>query len=227
MWYYMPMIKRAFDSVRSVWDTLGRSIYVGRRYESNMHALTFVSGVTAVLGLILIITDITTRNIPLLVASVLTCLAGLGCGFFSHVKKNRDIAILFPTFFCAIFITIYFFTAAGEGSAMLWSLLIPIGMCYFVSVKYGIVLSGYYTLLIAIIFYTPLNAKFCMYYSPMFMTRFPILYACVSIFTGMAMIQYHRTALFEIDHANRLTEEVERQTAVVKEQSRKIEQMSL
>ena len=223
----MPMIKRVFDSARSVWETLGRSIYVGRRYESNMNALTFVSGVTAVLGLILIIADIYTHNIPLLVASIMTFLAGTGCGYFAHVKKDREIAILFPTFFCAIFMTIYLFTAAGDGSAMLWSLLIPIGMCYFVSVKYGIVLSGYYTVLIAIIFYTPLNAKFGMYYTPMFMTRFPILYACISIFTGMAMIQYHRTALFEIDHANRLTEEVERQTAVVKEQSRKIEQMSL
>ena len=110
---------------------------------------------------------------------------------------------------------------------MLWSLLIPIGLCYFVSVKYGIILSGYYTVLFAVMFYTPLNERFSMYYTPMFMTRFPILYACLSIFTGMAMIQYHRTALFEIDHANSLTEEVERQTAVVKEQSRKIEQMSL
>ena len=83
-------MKRVFDSTRSVWETLGRSIYVGRRYESNMNALTFVSGVTAVLGLILIIADIYTHNIPLLVASIMTFLAGTGCGYFSHVKKDRS-----------------------------------------------------------------------------------------------------------------------------------------
>ncbi|MBO4904735.1 MAG: diguanylate cyclase [Lachnospiraceae bacterium] len=178
------------------------------------------------LGLILLIFDIRSHNIPLLLASLATLIAGAGCGFSAHVLKNRELAIKFPTVFCVIFMTIYVLTAAGEGSAILWSLLIPLGLCYFVSVKNGIILSAYYTLLIAVVFYSPLNARFATYYTPMFMTRFPILYACLSIFTGMAMIQYHRTALFEIDHANRLTEEVERQTAVVKQQSQKIEQMS-
>ena len=56
--------------------------------------------------------------------------------------------------------------------------------------------------------------------------RFPMMYAALSAFTIVAMVQYHRTALFEIDYTNRLNEEVEKQTAVAEERSRKIEQMS-
>nr|MCR5775035.1 diguanylate cyclase [Lachnospiraceae bacterium] len=161
-----------------------------------------------------------------LIPSSATLIASSGCFYFAYVKKKRETAILFPTIFCIVFITIYVVNASGNGSFILWAILLPLGMCYFVSVKYGLILSSYYTVLIIVVFYSPLNERFIEYYNPEFIKRFPILYATLSVFTAMSMIQYHRTALFEIDHANLLTEEVERQTAVVKEQSRRIELMS-
>ena len=219
-------MKKHLNYLKSVWSNLNRSIYVGERLRSNMMALTFVSIVTVVLGLILVIVNIASHNIPMLVAAAITLLAGLACAYCTHILKNREMAIVIPVVFCMIACTVYVITGAGEGSAILWSLLIPIGISYFVSVKYGILLSTYYTIVYAIVFYTPLNEHFSRYYSREFMERFPLLYASLSVFTGMAMVQYHRSVLFEIEHTNKLTEEVERQTAVVKEQSRRIEQMS-
>ena len=221
------MNKKLFESVRTLWKNLNRSIYVGERLESNLRALTLVSIVSAVLGLVLLIVNIISLDPALVLTSVFTFLAGVGCAYCAHVLKKREWAIMFPLVFCIVFITAYIVTGAGKGSSLLWSLLIPMGVCYFVSVKYGLILSTYYTILIAAVFYSPLGSRLREYYTPEFMDRFPILYASLSIFTGMAMIQYHRTALFEIDHANRLAEEVEHQTAVVREQSKKIEQMSL
>ncbi len=212
--------------MKSVWKNLNRTIYTGERLASNIRALTGVSIVSFALGLVLVVMDIFTHNVPLLLASIATCVAGAGCAFCAHVLKKREWAILFPTVFCAFFITVYVVTGAGKGSAILWSLLAPIGLCYFVSVKYGLILSTYFTGLIFVVFYTPLNARMSEYYTPEFMKRFPILYICLTIFTGLSMIQYHNSVLFEIDHANRLQEEVEQQTAVAREQSRKIEQMS-
>jgi len=46
------------------------------------------------------------------------------------------------------------------------------------------------------------------------MERYPLMYASLTLFTGMAMIQYHRKTLFEMDYANRLADEVEKQTSV-------------
>ena len=40
------------------------------------------------------------------------------------------------------------------------------------------------------------------------MLRFPFIFAGIAVFTAIAMIQYHRTALFEIEHTNKLHEEV-------------------
>ncbi len=217
---------KIFDKAGSIWSTLNKTIYVGERYKSNMRALSYVSIVTAILSLILVVVNIAANDMLFMVFAFVTFLASIGCWFFAMIRKNREKAILFPTIFCAVFITIYIINATGNGSFILWAVLIPIGMCYFVSVKYGVILSTYYSILIMVVFYSPLSDRFREFYTPEFMNRFPILYATLSIFTSVAMIQYHRTALFEIDHANILIEEVDRQTAVVKEQSRRIEQMS-
>lgn len=213
--------------VKSIWDTLNRSIYVDDRLRSNMHALTLVSIVTSVLGFVLMIMNISSRQPLMLIASIVTILGGTACAYFSAIRKNRQMAEMIPTLFCVIAFTIYALTGAGEGSAILWSLLLPIGISYFVSVKYGIILSAYYSILYLIIFYTPFKDLISMNYNEEFMKRFPILFIFLSIFTCMAMVQYHRTSLFEIDHTNMLTEEVARQTAVAEERSRRIEQMSL
>ncbi|MCR5734652.1 MAG: diguanylate cyclase, partial [Lachnospiraceae bacterium] len=212
--------------LKNTWALLDRSIYTGDRLRSNMKALTFVSAVSAAMGFIMLVINICLRIPALIFASSCSFLAGLGCGICSHVLKNRELAVKFPVFFSLAFCTVYAFTGAADGSAILWSVMIPIGMSYFVSVKYGIMFSTYYTILYIIIFYTPLKSIYSPYYTREFIVRFPLMYAGLSLFTEMAMVQYHRTALFEIDHANWLTEEVERQTAVVKEQSRKISQMS-
>ena len=160
------------------------------------------------------------------IASVATLVASVACAFCIKVLKNMEIAILIPTIFCGIAFTVYTFTGLGEGVALLWSLLMPIGMCYFVSVKYGMILSAYYSVLFSVVFYTPLRENLSLYYSDSFMRRFPIIYISLSIFTDLAMYQYHKNALLEIDYSERLNEEVRKQTAVAKERSMKIEEMS-
>ncbi|MCR5419616.1 MAG: hypothetical protein K6E98_01255 [Lachnospiraceae bacterium] len=153
------------DSVKSVWKNLNRTIYVGERFRSNMLALTFVSIVTAVLGFSLIVIDIFSHQFLMIIPSIITMVAGIACAYFSDIKKNRKAAIIIPTVFCAIAFTLYAFGAIGKGSAILWSLLLPIGISYFVNVKYGILLSAYHNLLFAVIFYTPLNKTLSQYYT--------------------------------------------------------------
>ena len=212
--------------IMDLWHLLNQPIYVGERYEANMNALFFVSIASAILGLVLAVVNILTGQNIMLVAAIATSLAGAGCAYCVRILKKREVAILIPTVFCAVVFTIYLFTGAGKGSAILWSLLLPIGMCYFVSVKYGIILSIYYSILYMAVFYSPLRERISMYYNATFIQRFPILFITLSVFTGMAMVQYHRNALLEIDYTRRLNEEVARQTAVAEERARQIEQMS-
>ena len=144
-------------SIKEMFRVLNCSICVGERYKANISALTFASYVTGILGLVLIITNIIRFDPLMLLASVATLVASAACAFCTTVLKNREIAILIPTIFCGVAFTVYTFTGIGEGVALLWSLLMPIGMCYFVSVKYGMLLSVYYSVLFSVVFYTPLR----------------------------------------------------------------------
>lgn len=158
--------------------------------------------------------------------SFVTFAAGAGCAFCCRVLKRREIAIIIPTMFCIMVFTIYAFTGYLEGTGLLWSLMLPIGMCYFISVKMGILLSLYYSLLYFVLFFSPLGANIAQYYTRAFMFRFPLAYFSLSVFTAIAMIQYHRYVLLEIKYTDRLHAEVARQTAVAEERAQKIEQMS-
>ena len=219
-----------FAPLKAAWHDLQQSIYVGDRLNENLKSMTFVSLFTGVLGLALLISNLVFSKLPLgdtrVLMSFVTLFAGAGCAFCCKVLKRREIAILIPTIFCIIVFTVYAFTGYAEGTGILWSLMLPIGMCYFVGVKYGILLSAYYSVLYLVVCYTPLGANLAKYYTPAFMTRFPLAFLSLSVFTAIAMIQYHRTSLLEIDYTDRLNEEVARQTAVAEERAEKIQQMS-
>ncbi len=210
-----------------LWKTLSTPIYVGKRLKNNLIALTAVSVFTAILGFVLIIIDIVTGKWSMLIPSIATFLGGAGCGILAGVFKKREIAIIIPTIFCAVAFTYYAITGAADGTAILWSFLLPIGLCYFVSVKYGILLSVYYIAFFSVIFFTPVKDLLPVgVYTPIFMLRFPIMFASIAIFTAIAMIQYHRTALFEIEHTNKLNEEVEKQTKIARDRADRLEELN-
>ena len=216
--------------LKAVWRDLNQSIFVGDRLKENLSAMTIVSVFCALLGVVLIVANVFFRQRPLtsfpVIMSFVTVAAGAGCAFCCRVLKRREIAILIPTLFCIIVFTVYALTGYLEGTGILWSLMLPIGMCYFISVKLGILLSAYYSLLYFVVFYSPLGAKTAEYYTPAFMYRFPLAYFSLSVFTVIAMIQYHRYVLLEIRHTEWLNAEVARQTAVAEERAKKIEEMS-
>ncbi len=210
---------------KKLWKELNRSIFVGERLQQNLRVLTYVSVFTAVLGLGLIILDFAigeTMPIP----AFATFFGGTACAYFAGIRKNRAIACIFPTAFCAIMFTIYLFTGFMQGTGIFWSLLMPIGLSYFVGVKYCIYISTYYAVLYAVVFYTPLRERVAMYYPETIMLRFPILFVSLSVFTFIAMVQYHRMALRDMEYTDRLNAEVNRQTAMATERAARLELMS-
>jgi len=214
--------------IKEIWKLLSQTIYSGERLKANLVALTSVSIFTATLGIVLIIFDIVRKEYLMIIPSALTLIGGVGCGIFAGILKKREIAILFPIGFCAIMFTLYAFTGMANGTAIMWSLLLPIGLCYFVSVKHGILLSLYYAILYIVLFDTPLKdvLNLSQYYEDSFISRFPILYTAVAVFTAIAMIQYHRMVLRDLDYTKRLNEEVDRQTAVARERADRLELMN-
>ena len=215
-------IKKIIDSFR----LLNTSIYTGQRLKANLTALTAVSIFTAVLGLALVFMDLITGQRQMLLPAFATLAGGMGCAYLAGIRKYREVAIIIPTAFCLFMFTYYALQGVGEGTGILWSLLLPIGLSYFVSVKYGIFLSVYYTLLFCLLFYSPLRMTMAQYYSDAFLTRFPIIYGSLSIFNAIAMLQYHKSALTENVYTGRLNEEVEKQTRMAKIRADKLDKLS-
>lgn len=212
-----------WNQFKETWRILNEPIYVGDRLKANLRALTLASIVTALLGLILTVMDLRSHDIIMLLAAVATFLFASACGVCAGVLKNRELAGVFPTLFCAVVFTLYSVTGVGEGSAMLWTMLMPIGISYFVSVRNGILLSAYYTLLFGMLFHCPLlKEQMRAFYTQSFMQRFPLLFLCQALLTGIAMVQYHRMARSEIAYTDRLNEAVERKTQAVREQARRL-----
>ncbi len=213
--------------LRTVWEELNRSIFVGERRQHNLRVLTYVSLFTAVLGLVLLVIDFRIGATgAALIPAFVTLAGGLGCAYFAAIRKNRAVACAFPVTFCLVMFTIYAFTGFMQGTAIFWSLLMPIGVSYFVGVKYGIYLSAYYSLLYIVLFYTPLREHVAAYYPEQILLRFPILFISVAAFTFISMVQYHRMALRDMDYTERLNAEVEKQTAVAMERADRLEHMS-
>ena len=136
-----------FNRIKALWEELGRPIYVGKRLESNLKVLTYVSIVTTLLSLVLIIMDVVKGEVIMTFASVVTFLSGFSCAYFAGVRKNRKVAAAIPTIFCYFMFTFYIITGVGAGLTLCWSLLLPLGISYFVGVRQGIILSAYYTVL--------------------------------------------------------------------------------
>ncbi len=212
--------------IHEAWEMLDRSIYTGERLKANLTALTAAGFLCGALGLVLIVVNLMIGKMGMFVGAVVTFVFGAGCSYCAGVLKNRKLAIFFPIFFCAVIFTIYTVTGAGDGSGILWTFLAPVGVCYFVSVKYGILLSAYFGLLFILLFYTPLKNYMSLPYTDAFLMRFPLMYIGAAGLTAMAMVQYHRSVLFEIDYSERLTSEVEKQTRVARERADRLESMS-
>ncbi len=210
-------------ALRKVWKDISTPIYVGKRLKINLLALTIVSCFTALLGAVLIVINLAAARYAALIPSVATFLGGVACALLAGVFKKRELAILVPTAFCAVAFTYYTIMGTADGTAVFWSFLMPIGLCYFVSVKYGLIISAYYIVFYSVLFYTPLRQYVAQYYSEMVMNRIPILFASLAVFNAIAMIQYHRMVLADNEYTERLDREVAEHTKTITEQAKRLE----
>ena len=103
-----------------------------------------------------------------------------------------------------------------DGFAILWTTLIPLIVCCYFNVRYGIFLFLYFELLFCVLFYSPLRQFMAVHYSDAMMNRYPILYFSLGIITSYFMIQYHKSVLDQMDYSEQLQkskEEADRSNA--------------
>ena len=211
--------------IQEIWRTLNRDIFVGERRERNLRNITVTSLIVMALGFVMGLFNALQHQAMMAV----TCFMVMACAFVCYVFaarfKRRRGAVVTALIFVVIILT-FDVLFARNGFAYIWTLLVPLSVCYVFSVKAGVLATVYFQLLFIALFYTPLRRLMAQSYPEIVMNRFPLLYFFHGLLVLYVMYQYHKSVLFEIEHTNMLNEEVARQTAVAEERSRKIEQMS-
>jgi HD-GYP domain-containing protein (c-di-GMP phosphodiesterase class II) len=215
-----------FKRIKNTWEELNKPIFIGNRLKSNLIANVGVGSVCAIAGLVTMILNIIQNRGFVTITSLMFLIGGSVSAVSAGVFKNRRVAVITSTVLSAFVFTYYAVSGATDGFSVFWSLAMPIAISYFISVKYALILSIYYELLVITLFYTPLRGIMISKYHETTMTRFPLLFACVAALTLIAMIQYHMSARREIEYSGRLSVEVKKQTAVARERADKLELLS-
>ena len=199
--------------------TINRSIFVGERFERNIQNLLTESYIFIVLGVVIALLNFAKGEYRIVILSLLFVVAGFVDVYYLKMKQSREFSFVL-TCVASILTLTYCVLVLHNGFAYLWTLLIPLSCCYLYGVREGMCLTAYFQFLFIVAFYTPVRMYLEGYYLPIVMERFPILYFFNALITIFVMYLYHKSALFEIDYANRLNEEVDKQTEVAREQSR-------
>ncbi len=211
---------RLFSFFKKHFLLLNQSIYKGKEYERNLNAIGWFGIIGACFGLLMSVMNIVQHKGFVTYTTIAVAVIGLSIFLFAKVFKKRTAAMTCAILLSILVFSYYAVSGANEGFAILWTLLVPMAICYFMGVIQGISLSAYFEVLLIVLFYTPLRANFTEYYTETFMNRFPIFYLCVLMLTTVSMTQYHESTLIEIEYTDRLNAEVEKQTKVAVEQSK-------
>ena len=215
-----------WNRIKNACSELNQPIYTGERLRNNLRALTAISIFCAVMGLIMIVMNVVQHNGLVVLSSCAFVVGGTISAIGAGVLHKRRISGITASLVCAVVFTYYAVSGAANGFAIFWVMPMPMGIAYFIGVKYGILMCAYYELLVIVLFYSPLREKMAQYYSVTVMDRYPIVFFCVAMFALISMVQYHRMMLRDIAYADRLNAEVARQTRMARERADQLETMS-
>ena len=189
--------------LRKIWKELGRSIFTGERYKANLRGLAFGSILIVLLSLVTGYMNFKKGYYTEARTAIPGIVSGLFTLYFSVVKKDRNLTIITATLYFMINYTYDTFFSTN-GFAILWTLLLPLALGYFGSVKSGISLSAYFAVLYFVVFYTPLRRLVENNYSDTMLQRFPVLYFAEALITTYIMVQYHLNTLHQMDYSEQL-----------------------
>ena len=217
---------KLFKLISQKWKTLDHSIYEGSRLTTNLTTIAYLGLIVMLYGIIFGAMYFAQGFKTMILANAAAVISGSLIFFFAKVKKQRTPAQIIAFVMCIILFTAELLVGVLNGFALFWLFILPVAFCFFFSVKYGIILSLYYLLLLTAMFYTPLRSYFAKFYPKFYLNRIPIIYSCYTLVTAISMIQYHDGVLFRIGYERRLESEVRRQTLVANERLSAIEELS-
>lgn len=205
---------------------MNTDIFVGARKDRNIRASLLLGISVFIGGMVMTIFNILSHRGVVTVSTALISLIGLLITIDIKVKHRRKGVVWGVMFIGLGIFTYYSVTGANDGFAILWTLLVPMAVCFLIGTKYGIVLSIYYELLFIVLFYTPIRSHMAQFYSQTFMNRYPVLYFIDAFIVFVMMSSYQISTVSQMEYEQKLQEAMNNAIAADKAKSRFLAQMS-
>ena len=190
--------------LKEVWADLGCSIFVGDRRDKNMVGIAIGAALIVVVNIITGTIKLINKSYYDAISSLVLIIFFSVVFFFIVALKKRKIALTFAVI-GAILIYSYDVIFVDNPLTPIWTILFPWAFSYLVSVKVGMLLSGYFSSFYLVLFYTPLKQFVEERYSSI-IEQFPIVYLANAFLCIFIMVQYHRNTLNQMRSSEQLIE---------------------
>lgn len=207
-------IKRFFKEYR---DVFFANIYDGKRMEENLNGIQTALLLLSVFSFIMSLRYILLRDLSMLVSAIVLCLLFGGTYIAGQKTGKRALPLCVCMLGVMVVFTYYIFSGGNDGFSALWSLLAPMFIMAAVGVKAGFVVGMYFQILLAVLFWTPLNSVVEMHYSRTFLSHFPILYLCTLIISLAIMLSHKKQQIALDQYQEKLEKAVQEEHDKVSE----------
>ena len=142
--------------LKKIWADLGRTIFVGDRYKKNMVGIAIGAALIVAVNLVTGSINLAQENYWAALSSLVLILFFSLVFVFIVAFKKRTIALALAAIGVVIIYS-YDVIVVTTPLMPLWTILFPWAFSYLVSVRVGILMSGYYSSFYLVLFYSPLK----------------------------------------------------------------------
>ena len=167
--------------------------------DARWHQIKNITILAIALFLMMSMMNFYQRAYGMLLTTLTSAIALFVCLLVGRRRQNTlPVELVFFVLLLVLF-TGYILLGGNDGFATLWVVVVPLMFMMLLNVRLGILISGYFLLLLFLTFYGPLDSLLRYDYPPMIRLRFPLLYLgdCVLSLYCVHQIFMDRSNLIE------------------------------
>lgn len=198
---FQPRDRKGGSTVISFFTDLFRAEQEVREYwqKERWRQTRNIAILSIALFLMMSVMNLYQRSYGMLLTTLTGAIALIVCLLVGRRRQNTLPVELVCFVLLLVLFTGYILLGGNDGFAALWVVVVPLMFMMLLNVKLGILISGYFLLLLFLTFYGPLDNLLRYDYPPMIRLRFPLLYLgdCVLSLYCVHQIFVDRSNLIE------------------------------
>lgn len=180
-------------------NALMRNQYLSEsKATQNLRSKIAVQLITAVLFLIMSITNIHAKSYEMLAATLFGFIAYIVLSIVAIRTKNVKFCNYSSSIVCAAIFTAFVIVGGNDGFASLWIALLPIFMMVIMDFALGLIISLILQGFLFVVFWTPINQLLLYQYHEQFCLRFPLYFSAATLLALVTTISLQKSQYNEM-----------------------------